>query len=108
MKFALGIGAFFLFGGISMVVMCGGPVWFILCDLLLAYIPMAYLGGNLADRKDPPAEDRGREVRLSRTPLPPNRACGFPAHGSPVNGCPMIGVERNGCGRLADFETPDP
>ena len=52
--------------------------------------------------------DRGREVRLSRTPLPPNRACGSPAHGSPVSGCPVIGIERNGYGRLADFETPDP
>lgn len=51
MKFAIGIGVCFLLGGISMVVMCGGPVWFIASDLLLAYIPMAYLGGILAGAK---------------------------------------------------------
>ena len=56
----------------------------------------------------PTIADRGREVRLSRTPLPPNRACGSPAHGSPVSGCPVIGIERNGYGRLADFEIPNP
>ena len=52
--------------------------------------------------------DRGREVRLSRTPLPQNRACGSPAHGSPVSGHPRIGIERNGYGSLADFDTPSP
>ena len=51
MKFAIGIGVFFLLGGISMVLMCGGPVWFIACDLLLAYIPMGFLGGVLARGK---------------------------------------------------------
>jgi hypothetical protein len=58
--------------------------------------------------KAPGVADRGREVRLSRTPLPQNRACGSPAHGSPVSGRPVSGIERNGCGRLADFETPHP
>ena len=47
-KFALGIGAFFLIGGVMMVSMVGGPMWFIVADLLLAYIPMGYLGGILA------------------------------------------------------------
>lgn len=51
MKFALAIGVLFLLAGISMVYMCGGPVWFIASDLLLAYIPMGYLGGVLAGRK---------------------------------------------------------
>ena len=51
MKFAVGIGLAFLLGGISMVFMCGGPVWFIASDLLLAYVPMGYLGGVLARRK---------------------------------------------------------
>ena len=32
---------------------------------------------------------RGREGH--RPPLPPNRACGFPAHGSPVSGF-LIGI----------------
>ncbi len=48
MKFAIGIGVGFLIGGIAMVFNCGGPVWFIASDLLLAYIPMAFLGGFLA------------------------------------------------------------
>ena len=47
MKFAVGIGAFFLLGGITMVALCGGPTWFIAADLLLAYIPMGWLGGVL-------------------------------------------------------------
>ena len=51
MKFAIGIGVTFLIGGIAMIVNCGGPVWFIASDLLLAYIPMAFLGGFLAGRK---------------------------------------------------------
>ena len=51
MKFALGIGVCFLMGGIAMVLNCGGPVWFIATDLLLAYIPMAFLGGKLAGGK---------------------------------------------------------
>jgi hypothetical protein len=53
MRFALGIGVVFLIGGIAMVLNCGGPVWFIATDLLLAYIPMALAGGSLAGRKSP-------------------------------------------------------
>ncbi|MEM6471443.1 MAG: hypothetical protein AAF802_17910, partial [Planctomycetota bacterium] len=45
--------------------------------------------------------DRGREVRFCRTPLPPNRACGSPAHGSPVSRSPR-GSCRNGRGPVAD------
>jgi hypothetical protein len=48
MKFAIGIGVCFLIGGIAMVLNCGGPMWFIASDLLLAYIPIALLGGFLA------------------------------------------------------------
>ena len=48
MKFAIGIGVSFLIGGIAMILNCGGPVWFIASDLLLAYVPMAFLGGFLA------------------------------------------------------------
>lgn len=55
MKFAIGIGAGFLIGGLMMVIMCGGPVWFIAADLLLAYIPMGYLGGRLAGGTRSPA-----------------------------------------------------
>ena len=49
MKFALGIGVFFLLGGIMMVWMYGGPLWFILLDLVAAYLPMAYLGSLLSE-----------------------------------------------------------
>ena len=56
MKFAIGIGVAFLLGGITMVVLVGGPLWFIACDLLLAYIPMGFLGGILAGgKRDAPA-----------------------------------------------------
>lgn len=48
MKFAMIIGLLFLLGGLTMVYLAGGPVWFIAADLLLAYLPMAYLGGLLA------------------------------------------------------------
>lgn len=44
------VGALFLLGGIMMVWMVGGPLWFILSDLLGAYAPMAYLGWFLADK----------------------------------------------------------
>lgn len=50
-KFAIGIGVIFLIGGIAMILNCGGPVWFIASDLLLAYLPMALLGGFLAGGK---------------------------------------------------------
>ncbi len=51
MKFGLGIGAFFLVGGILMVKQLGGPIGFNVVDLVFAYLPMGYLGGLLATRK---------------------------------------------------------
>ena len=51
MKFALGIGVFFLLGGIMMVSMVGGPVWFAALDLIGAYLPMGFLGGMLGGAK---------------------------------------------------------
>jgi hypothetical protein len=48
---ALGIGLFFLAGGIAAVAMLGGPLWFMVADLGLAYLPMAYLGAVLAGGK---------------------------------------------------------
>jgi hypothetical protein len=53
LKFALGIGVFFLLGGITMVLMFGGPVWFTVVDLIGAYLPMGYLGGLLGGAKKP-------------------------------------------------------
>ena len=48
MKLALVIGLFFLLGGISTVFMLPSPTWFIVLDLVVAYIPMAWIGGRLA------------------------------------------------------------
>ena len=51
MKFALSIGVVFLIGGIASVFMLPSPVWFSALDLIVAYLPMGYLGGKLAMRK---------------------------------------------------------
>lgn len=48
MMLALIIGAFFLAGGITAASMIPSPTWFIVSDLALAYIPMAWLGWKLA------------------------------------------------------------
>ncbi len=50
LKFAMVIGVLFLLGGIAAVRMLGGPLWFSVADLLLAYIPMGFLGAALAGR----------------------------------------------------------
>lgn len=46
MKFAYAIGFVFLLGGIAAVVMIPAPLWYNVTDLVLAYIPMAWLGGR--------------------------------------------------------------
>ena len=53
--FAVGVGVFNQIGGIAAVFMFGGPVWFAVADLVLAYMPMACLGWMLARRKSPQA-----------------------------------------------------
>lgn len=47
------VGGLFLLGGIANVVMLPAPVWFSAVDLLLAYIPAAWLGQVLAARLRP-------------------------------------------------------
>ena len=42
------VGVFFLLGGITMVVLVGGPLWFITADLGFAYLPAALLAARLA------------------------------------------------------------
>jgi hypothetical protein len=54
LKFALAIGVLFFLGGIAMVATYGGPTWFIALDLIVAYIPMAYLGGILGGATQSP------------------------------------------------------
>ncbi len=51
-QFALGIGVFFLLGGIAASAMIPAPVWFIALDLILAYIPPAIIAGKLAGGRD--------------------------------------------------------
>ncbi|MBU3677119.1 MAG: hypothetical protein FGM54_08080 [Chitinophagaceae bacterium] len=49
---ALLIGAFFLYGGYTMVkLLPGAPMWFNVLDLTMAYIPMAILGWWLGRKK---------------------------------------------------------
>ncbi len=47
-RFSLAIGALFLFGGIAVSFMLPAPIWFIACDIIIAYIPMAFIGGMIA------------------------------------------------------------
>jgi len=50
MRPAIVVGVFFLIGGIMAVQMIPGPIWFAALDLVMAYIPMAWLGSRLATR----------------------------------------------------------
>ena len=52
MILAICIGIFFLLGGISMVFIMPAPVWFIVADLSLAYIPMGLFGWKLSGEKN--------------------------------------------------------
>lgn len=47
MRTAYSVGIFFLFGGIAASILIEAPGWFIVSDLLLSYIPMAYLAGKI-------------------------------------------------------------
>jgi hypothetical protein len=54
-KFAWGIGVFFLCGGVMASIMIPAPAWFIAVDLLLAYLPMAWLAIWIGRRLSSPA-----------------------------------------------------
>ncbi|MGB0403906.1 MAG: hypothetical protein ACPGEG_07400 [Salibacteraceae bacterium] len=47
MKFSLAIGGLFFIGGVMVNYMIPGPLWFTSLDIIVAYLPMAYLGGRL-------------------------------------------------------------
>ncbi len=51
MKLAMAIGIFFLIGGITNVFMLPSPVWFIITDIVGAYIPMAWLASLIFKKK---------------------------------------------------------
>ena len=48
MKFALGLGALTMVGGIVAAFILPAPAWFIALDLIAAYIPTAYIAGIIA------------------------------------------------------------
>jgi hypothetical protein len=50
---AWAVGVFFLLGGVASVFLLPGPVWFAATDLLLAYLPSAWLGHWLVARVAP-------------------------------------------------------
>lgn len=50
MPLALGIGSFFLVGGIAASLMIPAPIWFAAVDILFAYIPMAWLGYKVSNK----------------------------------------------------------
>ena len=49
-RYALGISAWFLIGGILNIIMLPSPTWFTLTDLIGAYLPFGYLGYLLSIR----------------------------------------------------------
>ncbi len=51
MVFAMSIGVLFLIGGIWVNYMIPGPTWFAIVDIVIAYIPMAWIGGKIASPK---------------------------------------------------------
>jgi hypothetical protein len=50
MTCALVVGGLHLLGGILAAIMIPAPTWFIALDLVVAYLPMAWLGGKLGSR----------------------------------------------------------
>ena len=51
MLFAICIGIFFLLGGIFMVFILPAPIWFIVIDLVFAYLPMGWLGWKISKKE---------------------------------------------------------
>ena len=49
-RLAFGLGAFFLLGGIAASFMIPAPAWFMALDLIVAYLPMAWLATLIGRR----------------------------------------------------------
>lgn len=47
MTFALSVSALFLIGGITNAIILPAPPWFLVLDLLVAYLPMGWAAGTL-------------------------------------------------------------
>lgn len=52
-QLAYAVGVLFLCGGIAAVFMIPAPTWFVAADLLLAYLPMAWLAVQIGTRATP-------------------------------------------------------
>ena len=50
MTFALVVGGLHLIGGIAAAFIIPAPTWFVVLDLAIAYLPMAWIGGKLGSR----------------------------------------------------------
>ena len=48
MYLSIGVGCFFLIGGVMMVMILPSPIWFVCLDLIVCYIPMALLGWGIS------------------------------------------------------------
>ena len=51
MRNAIIVGLLFLVGGASDIFLLPTPLWFAICDLIGAYLPMAYIAGKFAIKK---------------------------------------------------------
>ncbi len=61
---ALLVGALFLAGGVAAALLLPAPAWFIAADLVLAYLPVAWLAGRMGARGKPgPAVSSGPGTR---------------------------------------------
>jgi hypothetical protein len=58
-RFAWAIGAFFLVGGIAACFLIPAPAWFMALDLLVAYLPMAWLAIRIGGRWQPASRATG-------------------------------------------------
>ena len=51
LKISMLVGSLFLLGGISNAILLPAPGWYIVVDLVGAYIPMAWIGGRLTGKE---------------------------------------------------------
>ncbi|QWX85538.1 hypothetical protein H0I23_07835 [Cellulophaga sp. HaHaR_3_176] len=51
LKIAFSIGILFLIGGITNVFLLPSPIWFAITDVVIAYIPMAWIGSKIGTKK---------------------------------------------------------
>lgn len=51
LKLALVVGVIFLAGGVTNVIILPAPTWFNILDLVVAYIPMSWIGWKLSGRQ---------------------------------------------------------